>query len=161
MNPFLFKAHPLLARLINLILDPATASLNDTAALILTLLAINLFWTPALIWAAKKTDRLRLSPLQAYALTLPASLTYTPLMLTVVADVAAHGFRFQDRFFLVFALLVLSQILTGFYAFALRHRPSGYAAGLAVGATVSLFLLLLSLPISLLLLGLDRWVGIF
>lgn len=161
MNPFLYKAHPLLQNLVILLTEPSAYRLDEAAALVLLVLAINLLWTPGLVWVARKADKLRLSLVQGYALALPACLGYTPLVLTVVGDVAAHGFRLQDRFIVVFATFAVSQILTGFYAFALRHRPGGYPAGLLAGATVSLFLLLMSLPLCLALLGLDMGVGIF
>ncbi len=161
MNPFLYKAHPLLLRLIGLFTEPSASSPGDKAELVLLMLAINLFWTPALVWAARKADGVHLSLLRGYALALPACLFYTPLVLTVVGDVAIHGFRIEDRFLLVFSIFVASQMLTGFYAFALRHRPSGRPAGLMPGLAVSLFLLLFSLPVSLGLLGLNPWVKIF
>ena len=156
MNPFLYKAHPLLRRLISLFVDPHSSSLTDKAELIALMLALNLLWAPGLVWAAWQVDRLRLPLVKGYLLALPASLLYTPMVLTVVNDVAAQGFRFQDRFLLVFAIFVVSQMLTAFYAFALRHRPSGYPVGLGAGATLSLFLLLYSLAISLGLLGVGR-----
>ncbi|SMF97254.1 hypothetical protein SAMN02949497_4675 [Methylomagnum ishizawai] len=161
MNPFLYKAHPLLHRLISLLLDPTSATPADALALAALMLGLNLLWVPALLWAALKTDRLRLSLPLAYGLALPASLLYTPMLLTVVSDVAAHGFRFQERFLLVFALFVVSQTLAGLYAFALRHRPSGYPAGLMTGETIALFMLLYSLVMAAGLLGLDTVFGIF
>jgi hypothetical protein len=161
MNPFLYKAHPLLLRLIGLFTEPAASSLGGKAELVLLMLGLNLFWTLALVWAARKADGLRLPLRQGYVLALPACLLYTPLVLTVVGDVVAHSFRFQDRLFLVFAILAASQTLAAFYAFALRHRPSGHPVGLAAGFAVSLILLLFSLPVSLGLLGLNSLVRIF
>lgn len=161
MNPFLYKAHPLQYRLLNLLLDPGASSVEDALEPIAMMLALGLLWAPALVWAVGKADRLRLSLFRGYCLALPACLLYTPLMLTVVGDVAVHGFRFADRFFVVFALFVLSQMLAGFYAFALRHRPSGHPVGLLAGETVSLFLLLYSLPVASGLMGVNAVIKIF
>lgn len=161
MNPFLYKPHPLMQRLLGLLFEPQAQSLDGVAGLVLLMLGLNCFWALGLIWAARSVDRLRLPLRLSYGLALPACLLYTPLALTIVSDVAVHGFRFQERFLLVFALLVVTQILAAFYAFMLRHRPSGYAVGLQAGLAVSLFLLLLGLPISLGVMGLDAAFKLF
>lgn len=155
MNPFLYKAHPLLYRLADLLAHPSGHSLGEISDLLLILLAINVLWVPALLWAARRAAGVRLPFLKGYLLALPATLAYAPMMITVVSDVVGHAFRLQDRFLLVFAIFVTSQMLGGFYAFTLRKGRRFDVAELAAGLSVSLFLLLVSIPACSVLLGLN------
>lgn len=155
MNPLNFKAHPLLARWIDLIVEPSAHHAGDLLSLLAILLASNLLWASALPWLLRKLEGLELSPLKAYLMALPATFLYAPLMLTLVQDVIGHAFAWRHRWFLLFALLVASQLLTALYAFALRHERSGLPIGLESGLAVSLFLLLASIPASLIMLGLN------
>jgi hypothetical protein len=160
-NPFRFKAHPLLSRWIDLLSGSGQLSLDEVSQLLLIALAANLAWAFALRWFLWRAERIRLSFGRAFLLALPAALVYLPLATTVCSDVLAHAFRFQDRFIVVFSLFVASQILAAFYAFAIRYSALGNPIGLAAGMALSLFMLLLSLPLSLLLLGFDACFGLF
>lgn len=158
MNPFLYKAHPLLYRLADLLANPSAHGPGDIAELSLIFLALNVLWAVGLPWAARRAAEIRVSFLKGYALALPATVLYAPLMISVVGDVAAQAFRFEDRFLLVFALFVVSQMLGGFYAVALRRGRRGDSVGLAAGMAVSLFLLLVSLPACLVLLEVQKFL---
>jgi hypothetical protein len=160
MNPFLWKAHPLLEGLIRLVTDPASLTVSEASDLLLIVLGINLIWAAGLFWITRRGAGIRLPLFKAYLLALPATLLYAPLVITVVGDVADHAFRFQDRALVVFAIFVASQTLAGFYAFALRQGVRGDALGLAGGVTVSLFLLLLSMPACGLLLAVNAFLRV-
>lgn len=155
MNPFLFKAHALLYHLVNFLINPASRSLDEAVGLLAILLSINLLWATPLIWIVGR-DEIRLSPLKAYLLALPATLLYAPTMLTVMADVAEHAFHLNDRLILVMAIFVASQMLGGFYAIALRQAHDRRPVGVVAGMTVSLFMLLVSMVASLALLWADE-----
>lgn len=155
MNPFLFKAHALLYHLVSFLINPASRSLDGAMELLAVVLSINLLWATPLIWIAGRDD-IRLSPLKAYLLALPATLLYAPTLLTVMADVTEHAFRLSDRFILVIAIFVASQMLGGFYAIALRQPHNRRPVGVVAGMTVSLFLLLVSMVASLALLWADE-----
>ncbi|GAB6049067.1 hypothetical protein JCM19379_28990 [Methyloparacoccus murrellii] len=154
MNPLDFKAHPLLHRWIDFVLAPGAHSVTEGLLLLAILLGSNLLWAAGLPWLLRKAENLELTPVQTYLYTLPATLLYAPLMLTLMQDVIAHAFELRHRWFLLFALLAVSQILTAFYAFALRQDRGAAPIGLESGLAVSLFLLLVSIPASLLLMGL-------
>ena len=151
MNPLHFKAHPLLARWIDLVVEPSAHHAGDLLSLLLILLASNLLWASALPWLLRRMEGLDLTPLKAYLLALPATFLYAPLMLTLLQDVIGHAFEWRHRWFLLFALLVASQLLTALYAFGIRHERSGVAIGLESGLGVSLFLLLAAIPASLIM----------
>jgi len=106
-------------------------------------------------WMVRKAESLELPAIKAYFFALPATGLYLPLMLTLLQDVVGHHFELGSRRFLLFALLVVSQFLTALYAFTLRHERSGLPIGLESGLTVSLFLLLASIPASLIMLGIN------
>ena len=57
-------------------------------------------------------------------------------MLTLLCDVFAHTFELKNRWFLLFAIIAASQILTAFYAFVLRHRPSDVPIRLESGLAI-------------------------
>jgi hypothetical protein len=155
MNPFLYKAHPLMYRLVDFLIRPSAYRLDDISELALIFLAINIFWALGLYWVARRAAGVRLPFLKSYGLALPATILYAPPLMTVVGDVAAQAFHMEERFLLVFAIFVGSQMLGGFYAAALRQGRRSEPAGLAAGLAVSLFLLLVSVPFSGLLLGLN------
>ena len=153
MNPLTYKAHPLLARWVDLLHEPSAHHLSDVLYLLGILFAGNILLTAGLPWLLRKAENLELPAIKAYFFALPATWLYLPLMLTLLQDVSRHGFELQHRWFLLFALLVASQLLTALYAFALRHERSGLPIGLESGLAVSLFLLLASIPASLIMLG--------
>ena len=155
MNPFLYKAHPLLYRLVDFLLHPGAHGLDELSELVLIFLAINFFWAPGLVWVARRAAGVGLSFIKGYALALPACLGYAPLMLTLLGDVIAHAFRWPDRYLLIFSLFVATQMLGGFYALAFRQGGQGGPVDLAAGMAVSLFLFLVSIPACLVLLGLN------
>ena len=161
MNPLLYNAHPLLWLTVDLIDNPKTHTLEEAAHLALVYLAINLVWAPWLWWGVRKVAGFSPSILLAYVLALPAQVVYLPVMLTLLGDVLAHGFRFADRFILVLCLLVASQMLGAFYAASIRHPHDGKAIGMVDGLAVSLFMWLFSLPAGLSLLWLDSVLKFF
>jgi hypothetical protein len=156
MNPLSYKAHPLLARWVDLITEPSAHHANDLLALLVILFATNLLWASALPWLLGKIEGLTLSPLKAYYMALPATFLYAPLMLTLLRDIIGHAFEWRHRWLLILMLIVASQLLTAFYAFGLRHPRSGVAIGLESGLGVALFLLLASIPASLIMIGADK-----
>jgi hypothetical protein len=146
MNPLTYNSHRLLTRWIDLLLDPSLARWHDALHLVGILLGTNLLWTIGLPWLLRKIESLELTPLKAYMLALPATFLYAPLMLTLLSDVFAHAFELKNRWFLLFAIITASQMLTAFYAFVLRHKASDVPIGIESGLAVSLFLLLVSIP---------------
>jgi hypothetical protein len=158
MNAFQFKAHPFLFRWVELFVNPGSQSAGDMAELLAIAALSTLAAALALVWFVRRYERLRLAFGRALWLALPAMLIYLPLVVTVSSDVLAHAFRFQDRFIVVFAIFVTSQTFAAFYAFALRYPGNGVPVGLRAGLAVSLFLLLLTLPMALLLLAADDWL---
>ncbi len=161
MNPLMFKAHPLLTKWIEFITAPSSLGLNGVIYLLAVLAGSNLLWAASLPWLLRKIEHLSISPLRAYLLALPATFLYAPLMLTLLEDVLHHAFEFQHRWFLLFALFISSQLLAALYAFALRHERSGQPIGLESGLAVALFMLLASMPASLILLGIHELFTLF
>jgi hypothetical protein len=161
VNPIHFKAHPYLAGWVELLTDPSSQSMAQIMDLLAIFLASNLLWVAGLAWLLRRLEKLKLSPIRAYWMSLPASFLYAPLMLTLIQDVLGHSFEFRNRWFLLLMILVSSQMLAAFYAFALRHPRSGAPIGLESGLAVSLFLLLISIPASLILTGIHAITPIF
>ncbi len=161
VNPINFKAHPYLARWVELLTEPSSQSATMVMEMLAILLASNLLWAAGIPWLLRKLERLAISPINAYAWTLPASFLYSPLMLTLIQDVLGHSFELRNRWFLLLMILVSSQTLTAFYAFALRHPRSDAPIGLESGLAVSLFLLLVSIPSALILIGFNTIVPFF
>ena len=79
-------------------------------------------------------------------------------MLTILSDVFAHAFELKNRWFLLFVIIAASQMLTAFYAFVLRHKPSDVPTGIESGLAVSLFLLLVSIPAACLMMIINAFV---
>lgn len=161
MNPLLYKAHPLLTRWVDLLSAPGAQSPDKLYYLIVVLMSCNLLWAIGLPWLLRKAEGLEIRPIKAYLMALPATALYSPLMLTLLQDVLGHNFDFQDRWVLLLVLLAVSQLLTALYAFTLRHERSGVAIGLESGLTVSMFLLLVSIPASMILIGTNALWPIF
>jgi hypothetical protein len=161
VNPINFKAHAYLAGWVELLTDPSSQSVAQIMDLLAIFLASNLLWAAGLPWLLRKLEKLKLSPIRAYWMSLPASFLYAPLMLTLIQDVLVHSFEFRNRWFLLLMILVSSQMLAAFYAFALRHPRSGAPIGLESGLAVSLFLLLISMPAALILISLNALIPIF
>ena len=161
MNPLNFKAHPYLARWVELLTDPSSQSVTQIMDLLAILLASTLIWAAGLPWLLRKLEKLKLSPIRAYWMSLPATFLYGPLILTLIQDVLGHNFEFHNRWFLLIMILVSSQFLSAFYAFALRHPRSGAPIGLESGLAVSLFMLLISIPAALALIGINTLIPFF
>ncbi|MDD5034021.1 MAG: hypothetical protein PHE55_04620 [Methylococcaceae bacterium] len=155
MNPLLYKAHPLLYLTVDLLSNPTAHTAKEFGYLALIYLTVNLVWTPCLVLAAKKSAGFAPSLAMAYLLALPSLLLYLPLILTILGDVIAHEFRFSERFIPVFCLLLATQMMAALFAVSLKHPLTRRPIGLQNGLTISLFLLLLSLPLGLMLLGLN------
>jgi hypothetical protein len=155
MNPLLYKAHPLLFLTVDLFANPAAHSIGDWARLSAIYLALNLAWTPLLLLGAKKAVGFAPSLARAYGLALPALVFYLPLIVTLLSDVLAHEFRYVERFIPVFCVFVASQMLTVFYGSMLKYPRNGRPIGLGDGFAISLFLLLVSLPMGLVFLWLN------
>ena len=155
MNPLLYKAHPLLYLTVDLLANPGSHSLHEAFRLVLIYLCVNLVWTPCLWLGSKKLLGFAPSYPLAYALALVSLVFYLPTALTLMSDVLAREFRFQDRFILVFCIFIAAQMLGVFYAVAIRYPRNGRAIGLHDGMAISLALWLASLPVSLALLGLN------
>lgn len=161
MNPLTFKAHPLLTQWLEWLLTPSNHSVGFALHLALILLGSNLLWAAGLPLMLRKLENLRLSPIKTYWMALPATFIYEPLMLTLMEDVIHHAFLFSERWFLLLALLIGSQFLTAFYAFALRHPRSDVPIGIDSGLAVSMLLLLASMPAALILIGIHALAPFF
>lgn len=155
MNPFLFQAHPLLAATIGLFTDPAGYRLSQVAIVLLFYLGANVVWATALALIVRETAQLRPKPLTLYGMALPAILAYLPVTLTLLQDVLGHTFSMAERFIPVFSLAIAASMLGALYGFAFRYPRSGQPIGLNAGFTVSLALLLTTLPLGIALLKSD------
>ena len=82
-------------------------------------------------------------------------------MLTVIQDVIKHNFHLRSRWFMLLIILVSLQMLTALLGFAVQLPVSGAPIGLESRLTVSLYLLLISIPTALILVGFDVLVHIF
>jgi hypothetical protein len=160
VNPLLFKAHPLLYLSVDLLIRPSAYSVDDVSRLILIYLVINLLWTAVLRLAVRRTVGIRLTLPRAYGLALPSAVVYTPLMLTVSSDILAHAFRLEERYILIFVIAVAAQMLGALYGVGIHFDRTGRPIGIRAGLGVALCLLLASLPLSVLLLGLNAVVRI-
>lgn len=160
MNPFLYKAHPLMDATIRLLTDSGAFGFQDAAALLLTYLVLNLPLAALLAYRLRQSVQLRVRLHAAYLLALPATLLDLPIALTLVDDVMHHAFRLEDRFLFLFAASVATALIAALLGAMPKNRdaePIGPETGLAV----SLTLLLGCIPYALALLGLDAWFGIF
>jgi len=136
MNPLTYNAHRLLTRWIDLLLERSAHGLQDASQLTGILLISNFLWAAGLPWILLKTENLQLPPPKAYILSCQQRSSIPPLMLTLLCDVFAHTFELKNRWFLLFAIIAASQILTAFYAFVLRHRPSDVPIRLESGLAI-------------------------
>jgi hypothetical protein len=161
MNPFTYKAHPVLLEWIDLITQSSTNPGHDLRQVLLLLLLTTPLFGLALRHIARKADEISLPWLQAFGLAMPSALLYTPLILTLLNDVVHHAFVFSERWFLLFALVVANQTLAAFYAFLIHSPKERGPVGLESGLGISLFLLLTSMPIGLAVLGIDALIHIF
>ena len=161
MNPLAYKAHPLLLQMISLLENPSENEpvvFLKVAAIILFAATLNAAGIRPLI---HRGEEFTITPLKAYLLALPASLLYTPIMLTLLQDIVHQAFQIQDRWFLLFALLICSQILTALYAFGIRNPRTRNPIGIDSGLGISLLTLLISMGVSLILLGISAIHPIF
>lgn len=160
MNPLLFKAHPLQALTISLLIDPGAHGWSDYATVILVYLVLNLGWSEIFRLSLRHIVGFTPSRHQAYVRALPSLLCLLPVLLTVLRDVIHHDFRLADRALLLFILFVAVQMLTVYHAAViarhLRVREMEFSSGLAL----SLGLLLLAIPYGLATLGLNAWLKI-
>ncbi len=161
MNPFTYKAHPVLLEWIGLITQTSPNPGQDLRHVLLLLALTTPIFALALRYISRKLDEIEIPTLRALGLAVPSSILYTPLMLTLVNDVAHHAFVFGERWFLLFTVIVASQTLAALYAFLIYSPRERGPVGLESGLGTSLFLLLIAIPISLALLGVDALIRIF
>lgn len=161
MNPLLYKAHPVLTRWIELLTEPHLQGSKGLLAALTLVLLSNLMWALCLPWLLRKYEDIHIKPVKAYLLSLPAAFLYAPLMLTLLNDVLTHTFEFSDRYFLVFSIVVATQLLAAYYAFVIRHEPDANPIGLESGLSISLFMLLVSIPAGLALIGINLITPLF
>lgn len=155
MNPLFYKAHPLLYLTVDLAAHPSSHTLGEAVRLLLIYLASSLFFSACLWWGTRKAAGFAPRLATVFLLALAASVCYLGPMLTLLGDVLVHGFRFAERFILVFCLFVAAQMLSGLYAVSVRDPRTGRAIGLADGFALSLLLWLMSIPFCLAFLGLN------
>lgn len=160
MNPFLFKAHPLLHATVSLLTGAEAFSAREALTLLVTYLAINLPPAVVLVFRVRKSVQIRLRFTTAYLFALPATVLYTPIALTLLRDVARHAFQLQDRYLLLFALLVATVLLAALLGMMVRYR-NGDPVGSETGLILALTLFFAYIPYGLLLLGLDRLFDFF
>lgn len=160
MNPFLYKAHPVMQASIGLLTGVGSYGISDAIRLLVIFFAINVPYGALLSLVARKSAGMGLRFGTAYILAFPATLLYTPISLTFVDDVLHHAFRLEDRYLFLFALGVAAVMLAAVYGVVLHHR-GGQPVGSEVGLILAMALLLAAVPCSILLLGLDAWVSFF
>lgn len=158
MNPLLFKAHPLLSLTVDLFTNPTAHTQADWLRLLAIYLLLNLAWAWGLRWASKKAVEFSPPYWLAFLMAIPAMLLYQPIMLTLLDDVLGQRFHFADRAIFVICIVVASQMLGAFFAFALRHPRYDRPIGISDGLTISLLLWLWSVFLGLGLLGLGALV---
>jgi hypothetical protein len=140
---------------VDLLANPSAHTAHEAIKLALIYLAINLIGSIWLWQGTRKIAGFAPSYILAYVLAMPAILLYLSPMLTLLKDVMAHQFHFAERFILVLAVVVATQMLGVFYAVAIRYPINGQALGLQDGMAVSLWMWLSTLPVGLILL----WVN--
>lgn len=160
MNPLLFKAHPLLELTVALVMNPRGHSLGEFWLLVSIYLIVNLAWAGLLMKAVRWNAGFAPPYWHAYFLALPSLIFYLPLMLTLLSDVLAHDFHFSQRYILIFTFLIALHMLGAAYGVLIGHPRHRRVIGLHLGLMVALTLLLLSLPLGLLMLGLNAWLTI-
>ncbi len=161
MNPFTYKAHPLLAEWMGLMTQTSDSPGPDLRHVLIILSVTTPLFAVALKRITQKLEEISLSALKSFVLAIPSALLYTPLMLTFLNDVVHHAFVFRERWFLLFALIVVSQMLAAFYAFLIHSPRERGPVGIDSGLGISLFLLLISIPVGLALIGIHALTPIF
>lgn len=161
MNPFTYKAHPALLEWVGLMTHSSPHPGQDLRHILLLLALTSPVFGLALRNVARKADDLSMSLLKAVSLAIPSAALYMPLMLTLLNDVVHHAFVFGERWFLLFALVVASQMLAAFYAFLIHSPRERGPVGLESGLGISLYLLLASIPTGLAILGADKLAHFF
>lgn len=161
MNPFIYKAHPALLEWVGLITQTSAHPGQDLRHILLLLAMTTPIFALALRHLSLKSDEISIPVFKSLGLALPASVLYTPLILTLLNDVVHHAFVFGERWFLLFTLVVVSQMLAAFYAFLVHSPRERGPVGLESGLGFSLFMLLTSIPIGLATLGIDALIHIF
>lgn len=158
MNPFLFKSHALLYATIAMLGGSGAYGMTDA----LRLAAIYLLGNVLTAWCfgagARRSAGVRLRFRKVYLLSLPATLVYLPISVTLLNDVVHQMFALDDRYLLLFAVAVATVMLAGLYGVVIHHR-GGQPIGSESGLALALILLLAMIPAGLLLLGLDGWLG--
>jgi hypothetical protein len=161
MNPLTYKAHPLLSDWIGLITQTSENPGQDLRHVLLLLAVTTPVFALALKRITQKQDEISLPVIQCLGLAIPSAVLYTPLVLTFLNDVIHHAFVFSERWFLLFALIVASQMLAAFYAFLIHSPRERGPVGIDSGLGASLFLLLISIPMGFALIGCDALFRIF
>lgn len=149
MNPIAYKAHPLLIKCLALLTQPGDLNRGDMITLLALLILGSIPYAFALRWLIGKSEGFRHSLIRSFLLAVPANLLYTPVMLTLIGDIVHHRFLIEDRWFLLFTLLVISQLLCALYAFGIRRPEEQGPIGVESGLGISLLLLLVSMALSL------------
>lgn len=157
MNPFLFKAHPLLQATIGCLAGTGCTP-GLWVGLLATYLLLNLPIAALTSLSIRRLLPIRLRFAGVYAVALPITLLFLPIVLTLLADVLRHDFRLEDRFIFIFALFVATILLGALVGSVLRYR-NGEPVGMEYGVTIALALLLACIPYGLLLLGADSLLG--
>ena len=160
MNPFLYKAHPLLYRVIDLVTHPASSTTGDVVFLIVFFLVVNLLWAACLLLATQQIAKFRLSFASAYKLALGSVVLSIPLMLTLVSDFLNDSFQLRDRYIFLFALIVVVHITALLHGVGIKHPHEG-AIGLEKGFFISLFMMLLAIPVCILLRRIETFVPLY
>jgi hypothetical protein len=158
MNPFFFKSHALLSATLAMLTGAGQLGVGGVLVIVATYLLTNLPFAWCLAAVARKSPGLSLPFRKAYLLSLPATLAYLPLGVTVLNDVVQQNFQIDDRYLFLFAVAVVTLMLAGLYGVVLHYR-GGQPIGSESGLTLALALLLATIPIGLMLLGLDNWLG--
>lgn len=157
VNPFFFKSHALLSATLVVLTGAVSLNVRVALILVLTYLCANLPFAACFAVAARRSAGLRLPFHKIFLLSLPATLAYLPVGVTLVDDVMHQRFQLDDRYLFLFAIMVATLMLAGFYG-AVVHYRGGQPIGSEHGLVLALALLLAMLPIALLLLGLDEWL---
>lgn len=158
MNPFLFKAHSLLQVTMGCVIG-SRCSPGLWMSLLMTYLLLSVPMGALISLRIRRLLRIRLRFAAAYALALPITILFIPIVLTLLSDVLHHAFRLEDRVIFLFALLVVT-VLSAALVGNVVHYRSGEPIGSEHGLTIVLTLLLGCVPYGLLILGVDELIAV-
>lgn len=158
MNPFLFKAHPLLQTTIGCVTGSGCSS-GVWVGLLTAYLLLNLPLAVFTLLRVKRLLHIRLRFTAAYLVSLPVTILFIPNVLTLLSDVMHHAFQLENRVIFLFALFVATVLLAALVG-NLVHYRNGEPIRSEHGLTVVLNLLLACVPYALLLLSADALIGV-